>query len=104
MARRDEDEDREVLPPINYERPLEEKEQAEIARRLQTKWLLRVEDLLDSGRLTSTDLATIARVLLQNGWTLDPSKLPQDLANQITSQVDPKVLDEEDVIPLRKKA
>jgi hypothetical protein len=54
-------------------------DQHAVAARLQSKWLQRMEFLIDHGLATSTDLATIARVLLQNGWSLDPKKLPQGL-------------------------
>lgn len=53
--------------------------QLEIAARLQEKWLQRMEFLLDHGMITSTDLATLSRVLLQNGWSLDPKRLPKGL-------------------------
>ena len=61
--------------------------QIEIAERLQLKWLEHMEELLkgdgDEG-MTSTDLATLARVLMHNGWTIDPAKLPQGLREKIT--------------------
>ena len=62
-------------------------DQVEIAKRLQMKWLRRMEHLLDSGEITSTDMATLARVLLQNGWSLDPNDLPQTLRNKLTKKV-----------------
>lgn len=61
--------------------------QIDIAERLQQKWLERMEYLLDSGEITSTDMATLARVLLQNGWSLDPSDLPQSLRDKLTKRV-----------------
>jgi hypothetical protein len=57
--------------------------QIAIAKRLQTKWLQKMEFLLDHGLATSTDLATLSRVLLQNGWTLDERKLPKGLQGML---------------------
>lgn len=59
--------------------------QVEIAERLQMLWLQRMEYLLASGEITSTDMATLARVLLSNGWNLDPSAVPQGLRDKLTS-------------------
>jgi hypothetical protein len=82
-----------------------EKEQVEIAERLQVLWLKRMESLLESGEITSTDLATLARVLLSNGWNLDPSKLPERLRQKLTESV---AFDDDDesggVIPIRRHA
>lgn len=62
-------------------------EQITIAKRLQLKWLLRMERLLDDGTVTSTDLATLARVLAANGWQLDESRLPKNLKDKLTKNV-----------------
>lgn len=62
-------------------------QQVDIAKRLQEKWLKRMEYLLDTGEITSTDMATLARVLLQNGWSLDPNDLPQTLRDKLTKRV-----------------
>ena len=67
-------------PPMPKQEPMKDSvNQLEVAERLQAKWLQRMEFLLDSGMATSTDLATLSRVLLQNGWSLDPKKLPKGL-------------------------
>jgi hypothetical protein len=60
------------------------REQFEIAERLQTKWLIRMEALLDSGDITSTDMATLFRFLSDNGWQVDPDKLPETLRQKLT--------------------
>ncbi len=67
--------------------------QIDIAERLQLKWLEHMESLLNGDQeegtgMTSTDLATLARVLMHNGWTIDPAKLPQGLREKITAKVD----------------
>lgn len=63
------------------------KEQFEITERLQLKMLERWEKLLDDGELSPTDAATLTRFLSQNGWVLDPAKLPQSLRDKLTSKV-----------------
>jgi hypothetical protein len=71
-------------------------EQAEILERLQLKWLERMETLMDTGEITSTDLATLMRFLMANGWTLDPSRLPKGLKDKLTSKVLPSDFEDED--------
>ena len=68
--------------------------QQKIAERLQMKWLQRMEALLDSGELSSTDAATLYRFFADNGWSLDPAKLPQNLAEKLTDRVSFKEADE----------
>lgn len=70
--------------------------QVEIATRLQLKWLEHMEALLISATITSTDLATLARVLLANGWSLDPSRLPKGLRDKLTAHIDPKDFEDEE--------
>ncbi len=67
---------------------LANKDQVEIAARLQLKWLERMEQLLESGEITSTDMATLARVLLSNGWNLDPQTIPTSLREKLTTSLD----------------
>lgn len=79
--------------------------QIDIAERLQEKWLTRMEALLDSGAITSTDLATLQRFLSANGWSLDPTRLPKGLRDKLTSGVDPTDFENDgEVLPFRKKA
>jgi len=63
----------------------QQEEQVEIAQRLQSKWLRHMEKLLDEGTITSTDMATLGRVLVMNGWTLDPKRLPKQLKDLMTT-------------------
>lgn len=74
------------------------KAQVEIAKRLQMKMLKRWEDLLDSGQLSATDAATLTRFLLENGWNVDPAKLPQSLKDVLTTKVDPSQLAEDSTL------
>lgn len=84
--------------------PLTPEQQTALADRLQTKWLQRMEHLIDSGEATATDMATLARVLLQNGWSLDPKQLPQALRDKLTSKVSTEELDDDGVLPIRRNA
>lgn len=72
------------------------KEQADIAARLQDAWLRHMEKLLDEGTATSTDLATLARLLMSNGWSLDPAQLPQSLKDMIPGLPKAGELDDDD--------
>lgn len=76
-------------------------QQIQIAERLQLLLLENFQTLLDSGEMTPTDRATLARLLMQNGWSLDPSRLPKGLQDLLTTQIDPEELDDDDIIPLR---
>ena len=89
--------------PPNPEREAELRKQLDIKTRLETKWLERMEKLIDSGEVTSTDMATLARVLQNNGWVIDETKLPQHLRDKLTSHVSPEEL-EDDVLPIRRQA
>ena len=62
---------------------LTQEEQVDIAERLQGKWLLHMERILDAGTITSTDMATLCRWLMANGWSLDPSKMPQKIRDLV---------------------
>lgn len=70
----------------------QKKEQIEIAERLQIKLLERWERLMDDKELSATDAATLSRVLIQNGWNIDPSALPEGLKDKVR-KIDPKIFD-----------
>lgn len=61
----------------------DKQKQIEIAERLQLKVLERFETLLTEGTITSTDMATLVRLLASNGWTLDPARLPRKLRDKL---------------------
>lgn len=69
-------------------KPTNNDAQVEIAERLQMKLLKRFEQLIDDGELTSTDAATLARLLMANGWSIDPTKIPQGIKDKITKHID----------------
>jgi hypothetical protein len=60
-----------------------------------------MERALENGTITSTDLATLARVLLANGWALDPTRLPTSLKDKLTKDI---AFDGEDNTPRIKLA
>lgn len=60
-----------------------------IAERLQEALLKRFETLIEEENDSPTDRATLARLLSQNGWSLDPSTLPQSLRSKISEAVEP---------------
>jgi hypothetical protein len=73
-------------------------EQIEVAERLQGKWLLAMERMLDAGTITSTDMATLCRWLMSNGWSVDPSTLPVKLQNRLIDAIGADAFDE---LPVR---
>lgn len=76
----------------------------EVAERLQQKWLKRMEEMLDDGTITSTDLATLYRFFAQNGWTVDPKKMPKGLRDKLTTDVTDEELAEDGILQMRRKA
>ena len=83
----------------------DKQKQIEITERLQLKWLQRMEKLFDEGTITSTDMATLQRFLTANGWTLDPTRLPQGLRDKLTANVKPDDFEDTgDVLPFRREA
>lgn len=74
-------------------------EQIELASKLQLKWLKRMDEMFEDHSITSTDMATLARVLMANGWVLDPAQLPQRLRGKLTNSI-PDVQDF-NALPLR---
>jgi hypothetical protein len=82
-----------------------QQEQIAIAERLKLQVLQHFEKKLKDESINATELATIVRTLSQNGWSLDPTRLPQRLKDKLTESFDPTVVDEDDkVIPIRRKA
>lgn len=71
-------------------------QQIDIATRLQTKLLKRFEDELDAGTMQATDAATLARLLMANGWSIDPAKVPASLRGVLTKHINAALLDEDD--------
>lgn len=78
-------------------------EQIAITERLQMKLLKRFEDMLDANEITSTDIATLCRLLSQNGWVLDPSRVPKGLLSKLTARVPVEELNGGKVLPFVAK-
>ncbi len=85
----------EIVEPLDTSL-MSKEEQVAFGERLQGMWLRRMERLLITGHASSTDMATLMRFLASNGWTLDPSKLPQGLRGMLTSTSDPREFDDDD--------
>ena len=62
--------------------------QRKIVERLQLLWLERMETLLKDGELSATDAATLYRFMADNGWSLDPAKLPGQLREKLTGKIE----------------
>jgi hypothetical protein len=88
----------EDLSPLTEEEkvPLAKQAQIDLAEKLQTLWLHRMTKKLEDGTVSSTDMATLMRFLVANGWNLDPARLPQGLRDKLTSHLKPGDFDEED--------
>lgn len=74
--------------------------QLEIAERLQLLLLEEFEELLNSSDpesgMTPTDRSTLARLLMQNGWSIDPAALPQGIRDKLSPDV--QLPDDEDAL------
>jgi hypothetical protein len=67
--------------------------QIEIAERLKLALLEYLEEKLADRSISSTDVATLTRLLSQNGWALDPTRVPSRLRDKLTSTYDPEQVD-----------
>lgn len=65
-------------------------EQKELAAELQGEVLKSWRDCLKNGTATAADRKAIADFLKGNGWSLDPSKVPQGLKDLMTNRVKPE--------------
>ena len=75
--------------------PLAKEDQIKIAERLQAASLRLFLDRVENRTISDTGLATIVRMLIANGWDLDPSHMKQDLKDLLTSTVSAEELDKE---------
>lgn len=65
----------------------EKAEQIAMVPTLQGKLLRYFDNLLDRGMMTPTDAATLSRLLVNSGWNLDETRLPQGLRAKLTKAV-----------------
>lgn len=70
--------------------------QLEIAERLQLKLLTYFEKQLDAGAIAPAECATLAKILRDNGWNIDPAKVPSRLRDMLTKGIDAAKLEEDD--------
>lgn len=81
-------------------------EQAE-RDRIAAKWLKMIETKMDDGTLNATEGATLMRVLVASGFTLDPLRVPKHLRTKLTENMDPTdpaTAEELGIIPFKRKA
>ena len=76
--------------------------QVDKAEQLQDLLLNDLIKLFEDGAATSTDRATLARLLKDNGWSVDPSMVPQDLKDKLTSKIAPGDDIDDDVVPISR--
>lgn len=62
------------------------KKHVDLAERLQTMLLEDFEQMLEDGDMSSTDRATLARLLMANGWNFDPSLLPEGIRDKLENE------------------
>lgn len=72
-------------------------EQVRIAEALQTKLLKRWEKILDNDTITPPEVATLTRMLMANGWDVDPSRLSQGLRDKLSAIVSSKDFEDADI-------
>jgi hypothetical protein len=60
-----------------------DKQQTEIATRLQLKLLELYEKKLDDMTISDTGMGNLQRLLSHNGWSLDPAALPEKLRGKL---------------------
>lgn len=96
MAHGEDKEPEEFLPAEK----LDEVEQLDLSAKLQALLLKRYLSRLQNGTITDTGMAALQRLLMANGWQLDPAKVPEGLKDMLTSNV--SFDDEDDVLPFPK--
>lgn len=77
-------------------------DQVDKAEKLQELLLDDLITLFKDGKATSTDRATLARLLKDNGWSVDPLMVPQDLQDQLTSKIEPGDDIDDSVVPISR--
>lgn len=76
--------------------------QVDKAEKLQELLLDNLIKLFEDGTATSTDRATLAKLLRDNGWSVDPLMIPQDLKDQLTSKLKPGDDIDDSVVPISR--
>ena len=76
--------------------------QVDKAEQLQELLLNDLKKLFKQGETTTPDRATLARLLKDNGWSVDPSMVPQELKEKLTSKIAPGDDIDDDVVPISR--
>jgi hypothetical protein len=72
-----------------------------LAEELQTLWLEDMVEQYKNRTISSTDRATLIRFLSQNGFSVDPARMPTGLKDKLTSGVSPKDFEDDGkVLPI----
>jgi hypothetical protein len=77
-----------------------QKEQIIVTERLQLILLKDFERIFADGTATPTDRATLARLLGANGWSLDPSELPEGLRDKVVLGAHDEELEDTKIISI----
>lgn len=80
------------------------KEHIEIAERCQLALLRLYETKLNDGTISDTGMGNLQRLLYNNGWSLDPSALSEDLRGKLTDGLPVDMEELPDVLPMRRRA
>lgn len=72
------------------------KAQIAVMEKLQDLLLKEYLKRLEAGTISDTGMANLQKLLMNNGWSLDETQLPQSLREKLTKVVDPKDLREDD--------
>ena len=75
--------------------------QIKLAEVLQDRLLKSFDELFKAGAETAADRATLLKMLQTNGWSLDPSRVPQSLKDKLLL-ADSPVVDEDVVGEIRQ--
>ena len=76
--------------------------QVKKAEQLQDLLLDDLIKMFEAGEATSTDRATLAKLLRDNGWSVDASQVPQELKSQLTSSIQAEEDIPDGVIPISR--
>lgn len=97
----------EKSPSVLRREKKSKEQQIDLAEQLQAMLLEAYATKLEKGELSDTGLSSLQKLLMQNGWQLDPTRVPQGLRDKLTARVDPKDVEDDDepgVIPMRRPA
>jgi hypothetical protein len=100
----DPNEEREPLRLIDTT-PMTKEDQISLAEQLQAMVLRTFSTRLEHNTISDTGLATLVRMLAANGWSIDPRSVPKNLADKLTTKVDPAELDADldNVYPIHRR-